>query len=510
MLHDVRDHLPPRTERFAIGSTAGLLALLAGTLGFLLLLTAVRAAWTPLYQADQRVADTLNAAVADNDLLIEILRGLTDFGGHTFLVRVLLLATAYLLIRRQFQLAGYVIVTTLGALILDPTLKLLVGRLRPVVDMPIAFAPGMSFPSGHALGSFVSYGVLLLVFLPAARRWRTVVVAVTTMLAVLVGFTRVALGVHYVSDVLAGWLLGAAWLTITTTAFRRWHGDHRYAPSPIGDGLAPEAADQLRPAPEAGQVLPHPWRTAAELTVAWVLILGVLFGAGRLVTGPLADSSLVSADEAVVRWIADHRDPALSAVATVGSKVGNSHWILAATVTAMALILALRRSWRPVVFLALVMLGEVTLFLASSSVVTRDRPDVPQLGPEIPPTASFPSGHVAAPLCLYGALALLVWHYSRGWPRWTFVALAVLAPGYVAFGRLYWGVHHPLDLAGSLLLAICWVSACWWAMKPVTGSGADQPGRAATTSRWNPADASPPVSLSPASGINRADNRCQG
>ncbi|GAA3939741.1 phosphatase PAP2 family protein [Actinoplanes auranticolor] len=472
MLHDVQEESPRRAGRSPVGS-AGLLALIAGSLGFLLLLTAVRAAWTPLFRADQRVADTLNAAVADNDLVVEILRGLTDFGGGTILTRVLVLATAYLLIRRQFQLAAYVVVTALGALILDPSLKLLVGRLRPVVDLPVAFAPGMSFPSGHALGSFVSYGVLLLVFLPAARRWRILAIVVTTVLVGLVGFTRVALGVHYVSDVLGGWLLGAAWLAVTAAAFRRWHGDRRTTQPPVRDGLAPEAADALRPAPDEGQVLAHPWRTAAELMVAWVLILGALFGAGWRITGPLDDSSLVAMDKAIVRWIAEHRDPVLDPVAAVGSKLGNAHWILAVLLAAMVIVVALRRRWRPVVFLAVVMLGEVTLFLASSTIVSRDRPDVPQLGPEIPPTASFPSGHVAAPLCLYGALALLAWQYSRGWPRWTFLALAVLAPGYVAAARLYWGVHHPLDLAGSFLLAACWVTACWWAIKPAAVPASD-------------------------------------
>ncbi len=72
---------------------------------------------------------------------------MTDFGGHTLLVRVLLLATVYLLIRREYRLAAYVVVTALGALILDPTLKLLVGRLRPIVDVPVAAAPGHSFPA---------------------------------------------------------------------------------------------------------------------------------------------------------------------------------------------------------------------------------------------------------------------------------------------------------------------------------------------------------------------------
>ncbi len=66
------------------------------------------------------------------------------------------------------------VVTGAGAIVLDPILKSLVGRLRPVVAHPIAYGGGDSFPSGHSLGSIVCYRAVFLVFLPAMRgRWRT-------------------------------------------------------------------------------------------------------------------------------------------------------------------------------------------------------------------------------------------------------------------------------------------------------------------------------------------------
>ena len=114
-------------------------------------------------------------------------------------------------------------VTGLGALALDPSLKALVGRLRPVVDVPVAAGGGNSFPSGHALGSIVAYGALLLVFLPAIRpRWRRPAIGLVAVLVFAIGLTRIALGVHFVSDVLGGWLLGLAWLVVTGYAFRLW------------------------------------------------------------------------------------------------------------------------------------------------------------------------------------------------------------------------------------------------------------------------------------------------
>jgi membrane-associated phospholipid phosphatase len=87
-------------------------------------------------------------------------------------------ATVVLVLRKRWRLAIYLLVAGAGALVLDPVLESLVGRLRPVVAHPIAHGNGNSFPSGHSLGSIVCYGAILLVFLPAARgRWRRAFIA---------------------------------------------------------------------------------------------------------------------------------------------------------------------------------------------------------------------------------------------------------------------------------------------------------------------------------------------
>ncbi|GIF01209.1 phosphatase PAP2 family protein [Paractinoplanes rishiriensis] len=190
-------------ERFGLRLSAGLAGVVIAGAAFGLLLALVRVQWPPLTDLDRDVAARLNALVADSKITVNVLRSTTEFGGRNLLMLVLLVGTIYLLVRRQPRLAVYAVVTSVGALILDPVLKLLVERLRPVVDVPVATAPGPSFPSGHALGSIVSYGVLLLIFLPTTpRRHRTFVVAVVAVLVVLVGVSRVALGVHYVTDVL--------------------------------------------------------------------------------------------------------------------------------------------------------------------------------------------------------------------------------------------------------------------------------------------------------------------
>ena len=82
------------------------------------------------------------------------------------------------------------------------------------------------------------------------------------------------------------------------------------------------------------------------------------------------------------------------------------------------------------------------------------------------PTSSFPSGHIAATLCLWVAIALVVTSRVDRWWRWVFVGLAVLMPSVVALSRMYRGEHHPTDALGACLLAACWVSVTYWTVRP--------------------------------------------
>ncbi|MDG4833469.1 phosphatase PAP2 family protein [Solwaraspora sp. WMMD1047] len=435
---------------------------------FAVLLSLVRTAWAPLQNVDSAVADWFNSAVAGSDIVVVVLRGVTDFGGRGMLTVVLVAATGYLLIRRQPRLAVYVVISSLGALILDPVVKLLVERIRPEVADPVVTAPGPSFPSGHALGSLVSYGVLLLVFLPAVppRRRRLVGAGVATLVA-LIGLTRVALGVHYVSDVVGGWALGVAWLGVTSAAFRRWQIETGRTATPAGEGPTSGAAAALRPTDGRPSGPAHPLLIATKLLVAAVLTVGAAFGAGVLVTTVLDGTALAEADLAAVQWFATQRTDPWTTVLTAANNLGRTYWIITWTLGASGIALALFRRWRPVVFLWTVMVGEVILFLITATVVTRARPLVQPLQPDLPPTASFPSGHVAGALCLYGATAILVWQATRS-TLWRTVAVtgALVIPALVAVARLYRGVHHPTDIAGSILLTGLWLTASYLILHP--------------------------------------------
>ena len=136
---------------------------------FAVLLVLVRLRWAPLESADHGAASRINGLIAGNATLVAVVKAVTWLGSDGVLWVVIGAAAVVLALRRQWRLAVYLLVTGAGALVLDPVLKSLVGRLRPVVAHPIAHGTGNSFPSGHSLGSIVCYGAVLLVFLPAAR-----------------------------------------------------------------------------------------------------------------------------------------------------------------------------------------------------------------------------------------------------------------------------------------------------------------------------------------------------
>jgi undecaprenyl-diphosphatase len=460
------------TRRLAATAAVG-----ACGLAFGVLLLLVRFQWAPLESVDHGLAADLNRLVADNRVLVAVLRAVTTLGNPGIVTWVVVLGTLVALVRRRYRLAGYLAVSGIGAAILDPALKSAVGRLRPVVADPIAFGTGDSFPSGHALGSTICYGATVLVFLPALprRARRPVVVAVAALVAAI-GITRIMLGVHYLSDVVGAWCLGVAWLGLTAYVFELWRqqaGDRVAAP--LAEGLEPEAAPHLKPVDPAAP----PWRlavvarAAALAVVAWVLVFGAVAGLGELVVR-FGGTNLLG-DRTVPHLLAAHRTTGLNGPAAFWSDAGNTHAILAVGLVAGALGLAVVRRWRPVVFLLVLMVGELTLFLASAAVVGRDRPDVPQLDGQMP-TSSYPSGHVAATICLYTGILLLVVPRTGAWWRWLALVPAVVMPVLVAAARMYRGMHHPTDVLGSVVLAALWLTAAYLVVRPnadlADGSGA--------------------------------------
>jgi undecaprenyl-diphosphatase len=445
---------------------APLTAVTAAATVFTILLVLVRLQWVPLESVDHGAAADLNRAVAGHKALVSVIKAITWLGSDGVLWAVTGAATVLLAVRKRWWLAGYLLVTGAGALVMDPVLKSLIGRARPVVAHPVAHGTGSSFPSGHSLGSIVCYGALLLVFLPVARgRWRPAFITVITVLVALIGISRILLGVHYLSDVLGAWALGITWLGITAFAFQLGR-QATGAPvtDPIRQGLEPEARADLVPAqPEPASGRRHRGRIAAGVVIAWVLILGIVVGFGELVVR--YGHGNVLGDRTIPHWLAAHRTPGLTRGSEVFSTLGATEAILVASIAACVIFLAVTRRWRPVIFIAVLMCGELGAFLVAEAVVKRPRPTVTHLDHGLP-TSAYPSGHEAATACLYIAIAILAIGHARGWWRWLFLILAVAMPALVALSRMYRGEHHPTDILGSLIFAALWLTATSMLLKP--------------------------------------------
>ncbi|GIH26504.1 phosphatase PAP2 family protein [Acrocarpospora phusangensis] len=187
---------------------------------FLVLAVLVETVFPPLRDFDQRVAENLHAYAVNNPGFAGFMNFWTELFGPLAWRVVIALTAVWLYVRGRRRLAAWAVATVVAGGMLVVAVKELVGRARPVLPEPVASATGNAFPSGHALNATLGAGILLVLFLPALKgAARTLAWLAAGFLAVSVGFTRAALGVHWVSDVVAGLILGVAVLAATSAAF---------------------------------------------------------------------------------------------------------------------------------------------------------------------------------------------------------------------------------------------------------------------------------------------------
>ncbi len=123
-----------------------------------------------------------------------------------------------LLYRRRWRSLAYLLTTLLGSIIINRTAKVLLHRVRPHLWESPAPEFDYGFPSGHAMSSMTL--VVALVILSWNRRWRLPILVVGSLFVIAIGWTRLYLGVHYPSDIFAGWLVSIAWATGVSLLFR--------------------------------------------------------------------------------------------------------------------------------------------------------------------------------------------------------------------------------------------------------------------------------------------------
>ncbi len=188
-------------------------------------------------------------------------------------------------------------------------------------------------------------------------------------------------------------------------------------------------------------------RTVALRLVGGGLLLALaLCLIGEIIVKLLTPSALTDWEHHVSSWFFAHRNPTLNTLTHIGS-------YLAETVTCIALLILLflvfrwwLGRWRESFTLLAAIAGELLIFLIVTAVVNRPRPLVPHLD-AAPPTSSFPSGHTAAAVALYGCVAIIVLrNLTVRWLAGLIAILCAVVPFIVAASRLYRGMHYPTDV----------------------------------------------------------------
>jgi undecaprenyl-diphosphatase len=164
-----------------------------------------------------RVDDALAASLHDaaSPQGVAAFRALTFFGGTPGLYIVSTIVTVILLWKRQRLLTLGWLFAMIGVAVLNAALKVVFARPRPWFESPHEIARGFSFPSGHAMATIVAAGMLAYFGVIAARgaSGRAIILACAVAWTVAMGFSRMYLGVHYLSDVLGGFAAGTVWLS---------------------------------------------------------------------------------------------------------------------------------------------------------------------------------------------------------------------------------------------------------------------------------------------------------
>lgn len=189
----------------------------------------------PLVRFDRALAGYLHASATP--LLTGIFLIITALGSAEAVAALGLTVAAILGLRHRWLLLGAWLSSLGGGGVLNQILKQSFARPRPVFEHPLVFEASYSFPSGHAMVSLVMYGMIAYLAVLALGSWRarTAVIMASTLLVLLIGLSRLYLGVHYFSDVVAGFAAGGVWLSAVVTGVESLRRSKPRIGKPLGD-----------------------------------------------------------------------------------------------------------------------------------------------------------------------------------------------------------------------------------------------------------------------------------
>lgn len=207
---------------------------------------------------------------------------------------------------------------------------------------------------------------------------------------------------------------------------------------------------------------PHGFAGIAK-DVAWLLIpavclVAVTAGLGYLVTEVLPSTAIGKWDAEVPRRLIEYRQQEGVSESKLITSLSATPTIIALTAIAAVAFRWKFGRWRESLVVIYAVVGETSIFLATTLLIDRPRPSVPKLD-AAPPTSSFPSGHTAAAVCFYGSIAaIILWHTRHRWIKVIAVLVCTAVPLTIAGSRMYRGMHYPTDVVVGMLLGAIWLA----------------------------------------------------
>lgn len=233
--------------------------------------------------------------------------------------------------------------------------------------------------------------------------------------------------------------------------------------------------------------------SAVRLVAGGLVLYLALIAVGLSITHLLKDSALVQRDLEISRWFAAHRTPTMNTLTHYGTLLADTWTAIALSIVLVLVMWRWLGRWRESIGVMVAILGELFVFLLVTNTVHRDRPPVPRLDPA-PPTSSFPSGHTAAAVALYGCLAVIVLRQMAH--RRLAVLIAVLCccvPPIVAVSRVYRGMHYTTDVLFGAIGGGVWLLIAVLVVVPSATYGRGARRRAESAGASGASTASVPV-----------------